>query len=136
MDRKEVITKAVKRFCSSLVIRKEDFLEPEWLEANKASGIAVMGFCWVATGAVYGMLGGPDSGYKIMSCKVTKPFKSTHYWLEDKETGEVFDPTAEQMPKNFEYKGQARHLRTYNTGKCLKFRQQLEKWVKSEERLN
>jgi hypothetical protein len=127
MDRKEVIKKAVNRLCSSPLICKERFLRPEWLEANEASGIAVTGFCWVATGAIYGLLGGPSSGYKIMSCKMMQPCEGSHYWLEDKATGEIFDSTSEQLPKGFAYRGKSSQIRSYKVGRCLEFRKLLEK---------
>ena len=51
------------------------------------------GHCHHATIAMYYLLGGKDTGYKVR--KAVDDLQIKHYWLETKD-GEIIDPTAEQ----------------------------------------
>lgn len=51
------------------------------------------GHCHHATIAMYYLLGGKNSGYKVK--KAVDELSITHYWLES-ESGNVIDPTSEQ----------------------------------------
>ena len=51
------------------------------------------GHCHHATLAMYNLLGGKDSGYKVR--KASDELEIKHYWLENSK-GEVIDPTVEQ----------------------------------------
>jgi hypothetical protein len=51
------------------------------------------GHCHHATMAMYELLGGKESGYKV--CKAVDELQIKHYWLES-PSGEIIDPTAEQ----------------------------------------
>lgn len=67
-------------------------LRPDWRKENERSGIPSTGFCYIATEALYHMLGGRSSGLKPY-CAVYE--EGTHWWLED-ETGKRLDPTSSQ----------------------------------------
>lgn len=67
-------------------------LRPDWRQANEKSGIVSTGFCYVATEALFYLLGGAGSGWKPM-CVSTK--NGTHWWLE--RNGEILDATFDQF---------------------------------------
>lgn len=58
--------------------------------------------CYHAAEAVYHLAGGPRSGLVPVYGKLVD---GTHWWLEDKITGEVVDPTACQLPAGYVYQG-------------------------------
>jgi len=59
----------------------------------------VAGHCYVASEALYHLLGGKESGLTPHSGKLGQ---GMHWWLED-ETGAVLDPTMDQLPEGYNY---------------------------------
>ena len=61
------------------------------------------GHCAVAAEAAYHMLGGKAAGWvpKVLPKNVLG--HTTHWWIENKVTGERIDPTAEQFPFKVPY---------------------------------
>lgn len=60
------------------------------------------GHCYIATEALYWMLGGPDGDYKpyVLTHKVFPEGLDrgeTHWFLKNKKNGKILDPTAEQF---------------------------------------
>lgn len=89
-------------------------LQPEWKIKNSESKEKCTGFCWLSVGALYNLLPEIRTDYKVMS-------NGWHYWLQEKNTGEILDPTAGQLPKNLKHEGKATSLRSYKTGKIKEF---------------
>jgi len=60
------------------------------------------GLCYVGAEALYHLLGDPNW---IPQCAryTDDKGKSTYWWLKNKLTGEISDPTAEQFPYPFPY---------------------------------
>jgi len=56
--------------------------------------------CYHAAEAVYHLAGAKRSGLVPVSGKLRKV---THWWLEDRKSGEIVDPTADQLPKRYDY---------------------------------
>lgn len=72
------------------------------------------GHCHHTTLAMYNLLGGKDSGYKVR--KAIDELEIKHYWLENSKA-EIIDPTAEQ------YTGLGRDLPYKNrVNKCVSYR--------------
>lgn len=53
------------------------------------------GHCYIATEALYHLLNG-ERYQPYFASYLDKVGKATHWWLVDKKTGEIFDPTKEQ----------------------------------------
>jgi hypothetical protein len=56
--------------------------------------------CYHAAEAVYHLAGGKRSGLVPVSGKLRG---GTHWWLLDRKTGEVVDPTSGQLPRGYDY---------------------------------
>jgi hypothetical protein len=56
--------------------------------------------CYHAAEAVYHLAGGKGSGLVPVSGKLRD---GTHWWLEDRDTGSVVDPTSSQLPEGYRY---------------------------------
>lgn len=69
---------------------KPEFVPPEYRGLVDSE---YCGHCHHATIAMYHLLGGKGSGYKVR--KAVDELEIKHYWLES-PSGEVIDPTAEQ----------------------------------------
>jgi hypothetical protein len=67
-------------------------LTPYWREKNNESPIHSTGFCYIATEALFYMIGGIDSGYMPF---FVKEDNETHWWLANFENKKL-DPTADQ----------------------------------------
>src|SRR5581483_10696597 len=72
--------------------KAKHLLRPDWRKENEKSKIHSTGFCYIASEALYHMLGGTKSGMKPMCAPYAKG--KTHWWLE--KNGNVYDPTADQ----------------------------------------
>lgn len=66
-------------------------------------GAGLTGHCYVASEAVFHLTGGYDRWYVCRQTVFTHhhrldvPARVTHWYLEDRETGEYVDPTASQF---------------------------------------
>ena len=69
---------------------RPDFVPPEYRNIVNSP---YCGHCHHASLAMYFLLGGKQSGYKM--CKAIDELEVKHYWLEGSD-GEIIDPTAEQ----------------------------------------
>lgn len=67
-------------------------LTKDWLKANLESGIDATGFCYIATEALFHMLGGKTSGLTPVCARYPE---GTHWWLVD-GNGNILDPTVDQ----------------------------------------
>lgn len=81
-------------------------------EFDGADGLT--GHCYVASEALFHLTGGYDQWYV---CRLTVdtthherdvPARVTHWFLEDRETGEIVDPTVEQFDFTPEYECRTR----------------------------
>jgi hypothetical protein len=73
--------------------------------------------CYHAAEAVYHLAGGPRSGLVPVYGRLAD---GTHWWLEDKVTGEVVDPTACQLPEGYAYRGRRAGFLTKEPSKRAK----------------
>ncbi len=69
-----------------------ELLKPEYREANERHPLA--GHCYVATEALFHLLGGRESEWQSMH---TEHEGVEHWWLRSKADGSVLDATAEQF---------------------------------------
>ena len=108
---KELISKLKKSFKSK--ITKEQVLDPEWLEINIKNKIDSTGFCFYASEVIYRLTGGKNVWLIKKIAKEVFP-EGPHYFLQNKETKEILDITADQFTKlgiNIPYeKGKGRGL--------------------------
>lgn len=74
----------------------DDLLTPYWRENRSNPPRPTEGHCYVAAEALYGLLGGPSSGWKpvCLSAKDAPDF-GPHWWLEHRKFGRL-DPTSPQ----------------------------------------
>ena len=75
------------------------YMEPNdyWYKINKESNIHSTGFCYLASEVYYHQTGKAKRWWfkEIKSDKL--PYNGHHYYLQDKETGEIVDLTADQF---------------------------------------
>jgi len=88
----------------SLIKRIQSVLTPDLLKGIWAKQFEnpMAGHCYVATEALYWILGGPDGDFVpyVLSHKTFPEGLDegeTHWFLKNKKTGEILDPTAEQF---------------------------------------
>lgn len=89
MDVKKAMELLNRAFQQPQAIR---LLRKDWRLINEKSGIPSTGFCYIATEALFYMLGGKDSGLKPVCASYEE---GTHWWLVNKK-GKILDPTASQ----------------------------------------
>ncbi len=78
-------------------------LNKYWREKNNRSRYPATGFCYIATEALFYLIGGLKSGFKPKYLRY-KNQHITHWWLENEE-GMILDPTLAQYGgKNPNYK--------------------------------
>ena len=70
----------------------KQLLTPYWRTKNEQSNIASTGFCYIATEALFHMIGGINSEYR--PCYI-KEDNETHWWLVNGKN-HVLDPTFDQ----------------------------------------
>jgi hypothetical protein len=70
-------------------VTQHKLLRPEYLESD----MPLAGHCYVASEALYHLVGGRDNGWKPM---VIRHEGSTHWWLQGPD-GQIFDLTSEQF---------------------------------------
>ena len=63
-----------------------------WLEKNVQEGIHSVGFCYIATEALFHLVGGTSSDFRPM---YLRDGAETHWWLQD-SNGSILDPTHDQ----------------------------------------
>lgn len=73
-------------------------LVDEWYEKNLQNKIDSTGFCYISTQIIYFKTGGKDK-WKIKQIHKNKWIYGTHYYLEDRDTGEILDITSDQYTK-------------------------------------
>jgi hypothetical protein len=72
-----------------------DLLKKDQIE--KLTGIHLTeGHCAVAAESAYHILGGKVNGWVPMVLPRYVMGNNTHWWIKNKDTGEIFDPTVEQ----------------------------------------
>ena len=70
----------------------KQLLTPYWRAKNEQSEIASTGFCYIATEALFHLIGGVDSKYKPCYFKENG---ESHWWLIN-EKNRILDPTFDQ----------------------------------------
>jgi hypothetical protein len=112
-------------------------LTPYWREQNKNKNVHSVGFCYIATEALFHMLGGKNSGYKPVCIsfpidfyvnRPNDPVIETHWWLVNKE-GKILDPTIDQIKKDIDIK------EMYKNGICKGFQNGYKKPSKRAQKL-
>lgn len=83
---------------TALVRRVQGELTPDLLsEQHRGTGRGkTAGHCYVASQALWHLLGGSGSGYTPQVGPA--PGGGTHWWLRQDRTGRILDPTADQFP--------------------------------------
>jgi len=85
--------KVIQKIQSSL---SPDLLKPD--QKQKLTGIhPTEGHCAIAAEAAYHLLGGKDAGWVAVVLPRKVLGDNTHWWIENKITGERIDPTSEQF---------------------------------------
>tara|TARA_B100000700_G_scaffold69353_2_gene76900 strand:+ start:15677 stop:16081 length:405 start_codon:yes stop_codon:yes gene_type:complete len=69
----------------------DELLKPEYRKLENRH--QTTGHCYIAAEALYHLLGGKE---KVSSYTGRDSDNGTHWWLVDKQTKEIYDPTAEQ----------------------------------------
>jgi hypothetical protein len=92
-----MINLKVLGFCLS-----PDLLTPKYRKMAAKQGVVfgkpqVFGHCYVAAEAAFHLLGGKSSGFTPHTARDSGG--DTHWWLHNKETWEILDPTAGQYSK-------------------------------------
>lgn len=72
-----------------------DLLKPQYRK-HWSPGNPTFGHCYVASEALYHLLGGDRSEW--MPAR-GRDKNGVHWWLEHRETGKILDPTADQYQK-------------------------------------
>lgn len=78
-----------------------DLLTAEWSALRTEESHPLLGFCYVASEAMYHLMGGATAGWTVFRCDL--PGGGTHWWLTD-PTGTAVDLTAEQFPTPPDYR--------------------------------
>jgi hypothetical protein len=89
----EIIAKLKIAFTKDDV--KKAVIKPEWYPDNIKYGIDSLGFCYAATEVIYRLCGGKEK-WKVMSISSKDWADGSHYYLQDKNTNEILDITADQ----------------------------------------
>lgn len=99
-----------------LTRRLRENLTPDLLHKQyKTQKNKMSGHCYVASEALFHLLGGFHSGLKPMQVKHEG---KSHWFLQDKETGDILDITADQFSTPVPYeKGRGRGFLTRNPSK-------------------
>jgi len=80
-----------------------ELLKPEWRRKAALSERRFLGHCYVASEALYHLLGGKAKGYRAVNLsKKAAPRFGPHWWVEN-PSGEVIDVTAEQFAEPVPY---------------------------------
>jgi hypothetical protein len=82
----------------ALVRKVQSHLTPDLLDSSRiGTGTGPQaGHCYVASQALWHLLGGKQSGYVPQVGPA--PGGGTHWWLRQERTGRILDPTASQFP--------------------------------------
>ena len=81
--------------------KAKELLSQYWFIKNKKGKIHSIGFCYIATEALFHLIGGEKSGYFPCYYKIKN---ESHWWLQNKD-GHILDPTMDQYkPKKPNYK--------------------------------
>jgi hypothetical protein len=101
----------IQRGSKNLVRQVQGALTPELLHPEHPGGKGPLaGHCYVATQALWHLMGGAQSGYTPHSGPA--PGGDTHWWLVQQKTGKVLDPTSSQFPRYDYAKGTGRGFLT------------------------
>lgn len=87
MTEQEILVKRIQSVLSP------DLLNKEWL---KKQTHPLSGHCYVASEALWYLLEDNSEWKPMMASCYDEGEKITHWWLENKITGEILDPTKEQ----------------------------------------
>jgi hypothetical protein len=86
---------------NQLIHRIQHALTPDLLKKDQVSMLTGIhpteGHCAVAAEAAYHLLGGKDAGWVPVVLPKSVLGNNTHWWIENRITGERVDPTAEQF---------------------------------------
>jgi hypothetical protein len=89
---------AVVRIRSAFV-KARGLLTPYWRAQNESSSTPSTGFCYIATEALFHMIGGLKSGFKPV---YLKDGDETHWWLIN-DAGVILDATFDQYDETPPY---------------------------------
>jgi hypothetical protein len=92
----DLITNSFEREDVRLLL-KNDILGDYWYNINKSTKVPSVGFCYLASELYYSLDGKSKKWWfkKIESPEIL-PFNGVHFYLENKETGEILDITKSQ----------------------------------------
>lgn len=112
-----VMSRQRPRGSPSLVRQVQSHLSPDLLDpSRKGTGRGPQGgHCYVASQALWHLLGGKRSGYTPQVGPA--PGGGTHWWLRQDRTGRVLDPTASQFPRYDYNQGTGKGFQTQKPSK-------------------
>lgn len=129
MNKIEIITKIVDSFEREEVkqLLKNDILGNYWYDINKLSNHKSVGFCYLASELYYNLDGKSQKWWFKEINSDLLPYNGKHFYLENKQTGEILDITKSQfenikIPYNL---GKSKGIR-YVSKNCNKFKKLLE----------
>jgi hypothetical protein len=80
---------------------KNDFLGDYWYDINKSSTNHSVGFCYLASELYYHLDGKSKKWwFKEITSPDNLPYNGKHFFLQNKETGEILDITKDQYDSN------------------------------------
>lgn len=100
MVNKEIVKKIKNSFDREDVkeLLKNKILGDYWYDINKSSNINSTGFCYLASELYYYLDGKSKKWwFKEINSPEILPYNGMHYYLENKETGEILDITKSQF---------------------------------------
>lgn len=93
----DIIIKSFEREDVKLLL-KNDILKDYWYDINKSCNIPSVGFCYLASELYYSLDGKSQKWwFKEINSPEYLPYNGKHFYLENKETGEILDITKSQF---------------------------------------
>jgi len=129
MINKELVDVIIKSFEREEVkqLLKNDFLGDYWYNINKSSNNNSTGFCYLASELYYFLDGKSEKWwFKEITSIEYLPYNGKHFYLENKENGEILDIAKDQF-NNIKipyYLAKNRGIR-YMSKNCKKFKKML-----------
>jgi len=107
---------------------KNEILGDYWYNINKSSNNHSVGFCYLASELYYHLDGKSEKWwFKEITSTECLPFNGKHFYLENKQTGEILDITKSQFDGiNIPYHLAKNKGIRYMSKNCFKFKKLLK----------
>jgi 6-phosphogluconolactonase/glucosamine-6-phosphate isomerase/deaminase len=133
----ENIIEKIKSLCEREDIKKLLIVNGDeyWYNINKSSSNHLTGFCYLCSEVFYALNGKWKKYWFKKLVHDTIPYQHQHYFLQDKETGEIIDITKEQFDFQVPYelgKNIGKRFISDNGKKFIKILKKEKKKIKNE----